>query len=282
MRLIATFIFLLPLGQYCSSQNLTDSTRVKHHWDIFYTDKKDTLQSLDVYWNNSTQASNVLLFVHGGDWLSGDKNLYREMASNLARNGITVVLINYRLSPPVRFPAHAEDVAAAIHWTFSFIDQYHGDRKHIYLMGHSAGAHLISLLLCDDTYLGKHELMPKDIAGAITLSGVFDIKPQEGGATKKYLGMVFGDDEKIWQNASCKNHIDTMSKYKIPPFLISWCQEESILIVDESLNFIEELKASEIPLTPHSFNSTDHYAFKQELMDTTSTLYVNLLQFMGN
>jgi hypothetical protein len=175
------------------------------------------------------------------------------MASNLASNGITVVLINYRLSPKVKFPAHTEDVAAAIHWTFSVIDKYNGDKENIYLMGHSAGAHLISLLLFDETYLDKHELTPKDITGAISISGVFEIKPQEGGATKKYLGMVFGDNERIWETASCNKHIDTTTKHKIPPILISWGEEEEKLIVNESLNFIDVLKESEIKFILYTF-----------------------------
>ena len=203
------------------------------------------------------------------------------MAFNLANNGITVVLINYRLSPNVKFPAHIEDVAAATHWVFSFIDEYNGDKASIYLMGHSAGAQLISLLLCDKKYLGKYKMIPGAIAGAITLSGVFEIKPQEGGATKKYLGMVFGDDEMIWKDASCKNHFDTVN-HQIPLFLISWCSEEDNLIVNENLNFMDELNKSEIKFQTYTFSGKDHYAFKKELTNSKSAFFRRVIQFMGN
>ena len=283
MRLVLSAILFFLFNPHCFSQESQriEETNIRHHLDIFYTEKEDSLQSLDIYWNNKTKNAKVLLFVHGGGWLSGDKKQYREMAANLADNGVTVVLINYQLSPLVKFPTHIEDVASAIHWTFSFIKEYNGDIENIYLMGHSAGAHLISLILCDEKYLGKHELKPNDISGAITISGVFEIKPQEGGATKKYLGMVFGNDELIWDSASCKNHIDTTTN-KIPPFLISWSKEEEKLIVNESLNIIEEFKNSEINFQSFTFNGKDHYAFKNDLKSVNSIFFDKLMQFMDN
>jgi len=259
-----------------------DSANVKYVYDIFYNENQDTLQSLDVFWNRNSKGSKVLVFVHGGGWLSGDKNEYRELASYLASNGITVVLINYRLSPMVKFPSHIEDVSAAIHWVFTSINNYSGDNQSIYLMGHSAGAHLISLILCDDEYLGKYEMMPENIAGAITLSGVFEIKPQEGGATKKYLGMVFGENESIWERASCKNSIDATTKYKIPPFLICWGTEEEKLIADESLNIINEFKRSGIKFQTFNFNGSDHYAFKNDLTNPSSDFFKQVMQFIEN
>jgi len=284
MRLILSLILFLLFNQQSFSQETKnfDSANVRHHWDIFYTETKDSLQSLDVYWNSKSKDAKVLMFVHGGGWLSGDKKQYREMASRLAKNELTVVLINYRLSPKVKFPSHIEDVASAIHWAESSIGTYNGNKENIYLMGHSAGGHLISLLLFDKSYLGKHEMIPSDIAGAITISGVFEIKPQEGGATRKYLEMVFGDNETIWESATCKNHIDTETKNKVPPFLISWGKEEEKLIVDESQNIITEFNANEIKFQSFIFDGKNHYAFKDDLKDPESGFCQKIMQFIGN
>ncbi|MCB9035502.1 MAG: alpha/beta hydrolase [Lewinellaceae bacterium] len=284
MRFVLTIILFLLFSQKSFSQETKkfDSTNVRHQWDIFYTKTKDSLQSLDVYWNSESKDAKVLLFVHGGGWLSGDKKQYREMASSLAGNGLTIVLINYRLSPMVKFPSHIEDVASAIYWTKSSIGTYNGNKENIYLMGHSAGGHLISLLLFDNAYLEKYEMAPSDIAGAITISSVFEIKPQEGGATKKYLGMVFGENDTIWEKATCKNHIDTETKNKVPPFLISWGKEEEKLIVDESLSILDEFKDSKIKFQTYIFNGKDHYVFKNDLKDVKSGFFEKLMQFMEN
>jgi acetyl esterase/lipase len=282
MQLIFTIIIFLLFNQQVFSQKTTrfDGSNVKHHLDIYYTEAKDALQSLDVYWNSTSTDAKVLMFVHGGGWLSGDKNEYREMASHLADKGLTVVLINYRLSPKVKFPSHIEDVASSVNWVNDSIGKYKGNKENIYIMGHSAGGHLTSLLLLDKSYLEKYDLKPKNIAGAIIISGVFEIKPQEGGATKKYLGMVFGSDETIWDKASCKNYIDKETKNTIPPFLISWGKEENKLIVDESLNLINEFGNNGIEVQSYIFGSNNHYAYKDDLMDSKSEFYEKLMQFI--
>lgn len=277
-------IILLMLNQRISSQEIQgyDTSNVKYKWDIFYTEENDSLQSLDVYWNSKSEKAKVLLFVHGGGWLSGDKKQYREMAAYLADNGLTVVLINYRLSPQIKFPAHTEDAAAAINWTYNFVNQFNGDKENIYLMGHSAGGHLISLIACDEKFLKKYQLEPGNIAGIITISGVFEIKPQEGGATKKYLGMVFGSEESIWEEASCKTHINEKTKNKTPAFLISWGREEDELIVNESKNIIEEFKTAETKFQSYIFESKDHYVFINELKEKESVFFKKVSQFMSN
>jgi arylformamidase len=279
---LITILFIL--NQQISSHEMPgyDSSNVKYKWDIFYTEKQDSLQSLDVYWNSELENAKVLLFVHGGGWLSGDKKQYREMAASLAGNGMTVVLVNYRLSPQVKFPAHTEDVAAAINWTYTFVNKYNGDKENIYLMGHSAGAHLISLIVCDERYLEKYDLEPSNIAGIITISGVFEIKPQEGGATEKYLGMVFGNDESIWEKASCKTYIDKTTKNKLPAFLISWGREEDELIVNESKNIIEEFKSAGIKFQSYVFKGKDHYTFINELKEKESDFFQKVMRFIGN
>jgi dienelactone hydrolase len=274
---------LVILNQCVSSQEIQgyDTSNVKYEWDIYYTEEKDSLQSLDVYWNSKLKNDKVLLFVHGGGWLSGDKKQYREMAAHLAEKGITVVLTNYRLSPKVKYPVHTEDAAAAINWTFNFINNYNGDNKNIYLMGHSAGGHIASLVVCDEKFLTKYNLNLGNIAGAITISGVFEIKPQEGGATEKYLGMVFGNDETIWKKASCKTYINEAAKDKLPGFLISWSNEEEGLIINESKNIIEEFKGAGIKFQSYIFEGKNHYNFINELKNKESGFFEKVMQFMG-
>lgn len=273
---------LLLIHQQIYSQKTQsfDSNDLRYQHNIFYAGTNDTLQSLDVYWNSKSKNVSVLVFVHGGGWLSGDKKQYRGMASYLASNGLTVVLVDYRLSPKVKFPYHIEDVAAAINWVKDSIESYNGKKENIYLMGHSAGGQLITLLMFDKTYLKKYGIVPNDIAGVITISGVFEIKPQEGGATKKYLGMVFGENEKIWRQATCKTHINTNMKNLVPPFLISWGSKENELIMNESLNIIEELKAHEVSYQSFLFDNNNHYAFKDDLMNTGSRFYKNVVEFI--
>src|SRR5262249_49568463 len=95
----------------------------------------------------------VVLFVHGGTRMAGDKNffgMYRGVGRALASGGAVAVLANYRLSPRVRHPEHVKDVACAFAWTYRNVHRYGGDPSRIFLAGHSAGAHLVSLLITDE------------------------------------------------------------------------------------------------------------------------------------
>ena len=90
----------------------------------------------------------VVIFIHGGTWMFGDKDffgMYRGAGKYLAKNGVVAVMINYRLSPLVRHPEHARDVARAYAWTVKKIEKYGGDPDRIILAGHSAGGHLAAL-----------------------------------------------------------------------------------------------------------------------------------------
>src|SRR4051794_2017887 len=79
----------------------------------------DPRQVLDVFRPKGQTGRPVVLFVHGGAWMIGDKNffgLYRGVGRYLASHGVVAVLINYRLSPQVRHPEHVRDVARAFAW----------------------------------------------------------------------------------------------------------------------------------------------------------------------
>src|SRR5262245_28514392 len=81
---------------------------------------------LDLYVPKGGKDFPVLFFVHGGAWRSGNKNLYAPLGRMFARNGVGTVIINYRLSPQVKHPAHIQDVARAFGWTHRNIGKYGG------------------------------------------------------------------------------------------------------------------------------------------------------------
>lgn len=118
----------------------------------------------------------VVVFVHGGSWMSGDKRLYRWVGQALAQQGFVAVLANYGLMPTVRFPDFANDVAAAVAYAHAHAGEWGGDPSRLFLMGHSAGAHLTALVTYDSRYLARHGLTPANIAGYIGLSGPYDFQ----------------------------------------------------------------------------------------------------------
>lgn len=128
-------------------------------------------QRLDLYGRTRNGLSPMLLFVHGGGWNIGDKRGVHALPDYADRHGFLFASTNYRLTPEVTARECAEDVAAAIAWMLKNGPAHGGDPKRLFIMGHSAGAHLVALVGVDPTYLGKHGLEPSDLAGVIPVDG---------------------------------------------------------------------------------------------------------------
>lgn len=173
---------------------------------------------LDLFLPRGKKDFPVLFFVHGGAWQRGDKSMlriYSGLGSFYARHGVGAVVINYRLSPAVKHPEHVKDVARAFAWTYKNIAKYGGRPDRIIVSGHSAGGHLIALLVTDPSYLKAEGLTAKAIRGAIGLSGVYRIPD-------RYLASVFGSDPGPRKQASPIEHV----RPGLPPFLIVYGDED--------------------------------------------------------
>lgn len=207
-----------PTTTYTSAeQNQPKTFDVAVETDISYRTDKDAdpeRHKLDIYTPKGPKDFPVLMFVHGGAWKSGSKGLYGALGKTFAGQGIGTVLINYRLSKSdnaVKHPDHIKDVASAFAWVHANIGKYGGRKDRIFIAGHSAGGHLVSLLATDEQYLKEHKLGVENIRGVMALSGVYEILPLIPIFTQP-----FGQDAKICKAASPIHHVHEKS----PPFLI--------------------------------------------------------------
>lgn len=101
---------------------------------------------LDVYRPKNAQGKiPVIVSVHGGGWVYGDKELYQFYGMTLAQRGFAVVNFTYRLAPEVKFPAPLEDTNNVISWMYENQEEYGLDMEHVFMVGDSAGGHLCGL-----------------------------------------------------------------------------------------------------------------------------------------
>src|SRR5262249_54865138 len=105
---------------------------------------EDARQILDVYQPIWRSGAPVVIFIHGGAYVRGDKDAYGEMYGNIAtwfaRQGLLGVNATYRLAPGAQWPSGADDVRGMVKWAKDNAAKFGGDGNRIYLIGHSAGA----------------------------------------------------------------------------------------------------------------------------------------------
>ena len=112
--------------------------------DISFGD--DPLQSLDAF-PAANPGAPILMFIHGGYWVAGDKAGYRFPADTFHDAGAVWTPINYRLAPAVSLDDIVHDVRSAVAWVYNHATEIGGDASQLYVFGHSAGGHLTAMTL---------------------------------------------------------------------------------------------------------------------------------------
>ncbi len=197
------------------------------HWDLQYSENpgfEPRLTSLDIHVPQDVQGAPILFYIHGGSWAFGDKHLGNSpKLSFFTELGFIVVSSNYRLSTKdIKHPIHVNDVADAVRWVHENIDEYCGNPNAIYLMGHSAGAHLASLLVLDESKLERAGGADTTIQGVIMVdSAAYDMvrmMEELQDTPSSYFHVAFGSDRKTWIDASPQHHIKPRDRF--PGFLV--------------------------------------------------------------
>jgi acetyl esterase/lipase len=241
--------------------------------DVAYYDGKDAdpvKHRLDLYLPKGRKDFPVLFFVHGGAWKSGDKKTYAPLGEVFARQGLGTVIINYRLSPAVKHPAHIEDVARAFAWTHAHIASYGGRADEIFAGGHSAGGHLVALLATDEKYLQAEHLALGDIKAVIAISGVYLIVPP-------LFSSVFGKDVATYKEASPLEHV----KAGEPPFLILYGDRDFPTCDVFSKRMAEALTDAKCAASTLEIKDRDHISIIKRMLNDGDPAAHAIVEFVG-
>lgn len=182
--------------------------------DVDYVEDQDYAEGkdrLDLYLPEGAADFPVVVFFHGGGLRAGDKSGSEHVGRALASQGVGAAIANYRLSPSVSHPFHAEDAARSVSWVYRNVKAHGGDPYKLYLSGHSAGAYLVALLATDHRYLETQELSTDVIKGVVPISGFFWVERVAPDRPKD----VWGQDEKLWPEASPAKFVGA----NVPPML---------------------------------------------------------------
>lgn len=216
----------------------------------------------------------VMLQIHGGGWVIGDKKEQgKPLRNQLVEAGWIFVEINYRLSPKHKFPAHLIDCKKALVWIKEHIAEYGGDPNFIMVTGGSAGGHLASLVALSanqETALLQPGFEDKDtrVQGAIPMYGVYDFADRhqhrtqfsmQGFLEKMVMPETLEANPKLWDIASPT----TLCHAERPPFFVVHGELDTLSFVEDARYFVQQLKADgsqqvtvycELKTTQHAFD----------------------------
>ena len=234
-------------------------------------DADATRHKLDLYLPKGQKNFPVLIFVHGGAWKSGTKELYAPLGKLYAKNGIGTVIINYRLSPAVKHPAHIEDVARAFAWTHKNIAKHGGDPDNIFVSGHSAGGHLVSLLSTNETYLKAQGLGINNIKGTIPLSGVFVVVANDT------FKNIFTDDKDIIKSASPIEHVTG----KHPPCLMLYADKDFLTLDAMAEKMCKKLKECQCDASTCKIVDRTHISIITSMVNESDPANQAIFEFLA-
>jgi len=164
----------------------------------------DPRQRFDVYAPMQAHDAPVILLVHGGAWMLGDKTARNVIENKVGRwvpRGIIVISVDYRMLPEAPPLQQAQDVAHALAFAQQQAASWGGDRNRFILMGHSAGAHLVSLISAEPSLATGQGASPW--LGTVALdSAAYDVAEIMRGQHRRFYDRVFGNDPSVWAAAS--------------------------------------------------------------------------------
>ena len=227
--------------------------------DVTYCTADGVPLKMDIYFPEKGGPWPVLVYVHGGSWMQGDKGEASGLAKWLNPLGFIVVSLNYRMYPAVRFPALIEDVKCGIRSIRAHAAEYNLDVNHVGALGASAGGHLVALLGTSDASagwdVGEYTDQSSRVQAVVDMSGPSDLAiqyPNYGLAT--IIMMAFG----IKPEQRAVGSPTTYATADDPPFLIIHGDKDPTVPVDQGQRMYDALIKAGVKATLVIVKNGDH------------------------
>ncbi len=195
----------------------------------------------------------TLAYIHGGYWQMNDKEPYAFLGEGLRVAGFNLVLIEYTLAPAARMDQIVDEVRRAVVWVIDHAPELGGDPARVYVSGHSAGGHLTAMAMTESR-----------LAGAVAISGIYDLEP----IRLNYLNEKLGLDPAEAERNSPMRHLPR----RAAPLVVTVGLGELPELVRQSQEYAAAwqgrgLRGRYLPVPTH-----DHFSILEELAQPNGTI----------
>ncbi len=231
--------------------------------DIVYGDDP-YWQKLDVYRPKAAEGKRlpVIVSVHGGAWVYGDKERYQYYCMDLAQRGFAAVNFTYRLAPEFKFPASLEDTNLVFSWVLKNCGKYDFDEKRIFAVGDSAGAHILALYTAactNPSYAAGYDFsIPEGFApAAVALNCgayVIDLSGGEDDFTVKLMA-DFLPEKGSENELNMVNAVSHVTRAFPPAFIMT---AEKDFLREQAPVMTAKLMENNVPFVFRFYSAPDH------------------------
>lgn len=215
------------------------------------------------YFRAASGGAPLLVFIHGGYWqeLSKEESLFA--APNCVKNGIAFAAINYTLAPRASVKTIANQCRRAVAHLHREAGSLGFDHRRLYVAGSSAGAHLAAMLLVHG-WQAAAGAADDAVAGAILLSGIYDLEPLVDTYVNAPLHLTAADAA-------------TVSPMRLPlgspvRSIVAWGENETREFKRQSRTYAALLEAAGFPVTACELQGINHFDIVFGLADRETQL----------
>ena len=216
------------------------------------------------YFASGTRNSPLLVFIHGGYWQEGSRADSLFAAPRALAAGISYAAIEYDLAPSASLEKIVDQCRRALRWLLDHASALGFDRDRVHVAGSSAGAHLTAMLLLRDYAGGGAPDSPPPLAGAVLLSGVYDLRPLVPTYINRALGL--SDDTAAALSPLLRLHGGPV------PIIVAWGEAETAESQRQSRAYAAVLRKAGFPTQDFEVPRVNHFDIVFKLADPRSSL----------
>lgn len=214
----------------------------------------------------------VLVYVHGGFWALRTSEEFGFVARGPVSRGVATVVTNYALCPAVTIDEIVRQTRAAVAWTYRNARSFGGDPERVHVAGHSAGGHLVAMLLATD-WPGEYGLPAGVIKGATAISGLFDLAPFPYTFLQPKVQLTW---DQVHRNSPIL-HLP----HAAPPLLVAYGEDETAEFKRQSEDYLAAWKAKGLSGERLVLPGKNHYDIVDGFLDAESPLLSPILGRIG-
>lgn len=212
----------------------------------------------DLFYPEGSGPHPTVICIHGGGWISGDKEMMSEVAKGLTEHGYAAACPQYRLAPLHCYPAALEDIQAFVRFLRKESQQLGVDSSAIAALGNSAGGYLAAMLGVTDAPEGGQS---SRVQAVVDICGITDLTSPEDqhfpvsmGFLEQFMGCAHAEDPGRWAEASPVRYVDSAAS----PFLIVHGEMDDIVPISQSEKLAAALFTAGAEVEFHRLNGEGH------------------------